>query len=255
MLFKADELLAARSEKLKKLVKSCAKPPVLALIWVGNDAQTAKFVSAKQKAAKDLGCEVAIHHFTQISERQLAATIQSLAEKKGVNGIVIQLPLPSEINTERMIGLIPSALDIDGLLPNSPYSCPTPSGIIQLLQFHKVDLKNKKTVIIGNGRLVGAPLAKLFIENNWQFEQINSSAETKIEQIKSADVVISCTGKSGLIVPEMVADHQIIIDGSGVDVDVKIIEPLVTAITPARGAIGPLTVSNLLENLIVSAKA
>jgi methylenetetrahydrofolate dehydrogenase (NADP+)/methenyltetrahydrofolate cyclohydrolase len=123
---------------------------------------------------------------------------------------------------------------------------------VQLLQANQINLANRKTVILGAGPLVGAPLAALFKKNGWPFTQIIKKAETQTDVIRKNDLLISCTGVTYLVQPEMVNPEMIVVDGSGIDVDVAQIEPLVAAVTPTKGAIGPLTVTNLFTNLLVA---
>lgn len=249
MQLQAKELLERRFAELKSWREALSKRPCLALIWVGNDSPTEKFVNAKKKMASDLNCDFSLHHFDQIEERQLAAVIDGLNSRKNITGMVLQLPLIN-LNAEKFIAQLNPEKDIDGLALNSKFVAPTPAGIMALLKENKVNPVLQKTVVIGDGKLVGRPLAKLFKENSWPFVQINNKAENHISEIKKCNLVISCTGVAGMITPAMVTKETIVIDGSGVDVDVKIIEPLVRMITPPKGAIGPLTVSFLFENLL-----
>lgn len=249
MQLQAKDLLEKRLAELKEKRDGWKKPPGIALIWVGKDKQTEKFINAKKELAKKLNCEFFLHHFDQIDERHLMSVIENINNKKEINGIVLQLPLPN-LNVEKFIAKINPEKDIDGLTLNSKFTAPTPAGIIALLKENDINLLNSKTVIIGNGKLVGKPLGKIFQDNNWPFEQINDHAESHIANIKKCNLIISCTGVPGIISPTMVTKDTIIVDGSGVDVDIKIIEPLAKAVTPTKGAIGPLTVSYLFENLL-----
>jgi len=254
MLLSAQTLLEERDQLLLNLRSAVAKTPGLALIWVGEDAPTAAFVRVKQKKAQELNVDFFLHHFEQVQQRQLAALIDSLNQKKEVKGIVLQLPLPKGFDTDSFIDQIIPSKDIDGLKPDSAYVAPTAAGIIALLDVNHINPKQLKTVIIGAGRLVGMPLAKLFKQRGWPFLHIARDAEKRVEEIHQAQLTISCTGQPGLITPTMVTKDSIVIDGSGVDVDTKTIEPLVKAVTPKKGAIGPLTVSYLFENLLIAAQ-
>ncbi|HUD20801.1 MAG TPA: bifunctional 5,10-methylenetetrahydrofolate dehydrogenase/5,10-methenyltetrahydrofolate cyclohydrolase [Candidatus Saccharimonadales bacterium] len=253
MQLAAKSLLDQLDQELVAVRARINTRPTLALIWVGDDKPTEKFVNAKQKKAVALECDFLLHHFERASFRQLEAMIEGLNNNSEITGIVLQLPLPAEIDADRLISQIDPKKDIDGLTPNSPYQCPTPSGIVALLEANKINPADKKTVIIGAGRLVGLPLAKIFHQKGWPYQLIASEAEKHIEEIRSADILIACTGVENLVTPKMIHDKMIVIDGSSVDVDVKVIEPLVAAITPARGAIGPLTVAYLFKNLLEAA--
>lgn len=254
MQLTAVELLEERTARLVKLRAEISATPTLALVWIGEDRQTALFVKAKQKAIKDLGGELQLHHFSKIDTRQLEALLQSLAGNKKVHGVVLQLPLPANLQTERMIALISPEKDVDGLIVGSVFPAPTPSGIIALLEANNVNPGKQKTVIIGAGKLVGAPLKRMFDERGWPVTLIIKDAAAQAELIRSHNILISCTGVSDLVTPAMVNSEMIVVDGSGVDVNVAAIEPLVRMITPKRGAVGPLTVSFLMENVLAAAK-
>ena len=250
---KSEELITRLENKLVSKIEKLKTPPTLALIWVGDDQQTMKFVKAKKNKSSGLGILFSLHHFEKIEERQLNALIGSLNAKKDVDGIIIQLPLPKNIKEGKVLNKIVLEKDVDNL-NGGDFPPPTPTGIIKLLQNNNIDLANKKTVIIGGGRLVGNPLAKIFKKNSWNFKQITSSAEAHTDEIVKADVLISATGVEGLVIPKMVNSNMVVVDGSGMDVKVEVIGPLVKLITPKKGAVGPLTVLSLLENVVNSAE-
>lgn len=254
MLLSAKDLLTERLAKLTTRRGKIAFSPGIALVWVGNDPPTAAFVRAKQVMAKRLDCQFFLHHFDSVSQHQLETVIEGLNSRPDIQGIVLQLPLPKSLDSNGLIAKITAVKDIDNLHGDSEYPSPTPSGIIELLKFHKVNLADKKTVILGAGPLVGRPLAEIFRRHHWPVTVIEKDAEKEVKKILTFDVIISATGVSRLVTPAMVGREMIVVDGSGVDIDVASIEPLVKAVTPARGAIGPLTVSNLFENLLVAAK-
>ncbi len=248
----AKELLARRLAALSSERAKLKKAPGLALIWVGEDSQTAAYIRAKQVVAKKLGCQFFLHHFPAASNPQLEAVIDGLNKRKDIDGIVLQLPLPKSLDSEALIKRVDSSKDIDNLSGNSPYPSPTPSSIITLLSFNKIVIKDLKAVVLGAGRLVGGPLAKVFAKNNWPLTIIAKQARSMAQTIGRHDLLIAATGVRGLVSPEMVNKNMVVVDGSGVDVDVKAIEPLVAKISPAKGAIGPLTVSFLFENLLTA---
>lgn len=253
MLLACKELLSTLDQELIKLREKIEREPQLALVWVGEDKQTELFVKAKQRKATELKCSFALHQFKpDTPERQLLALTDGLSVNKKIDGIVVQLPLPKQINTEHVINSIEVSKDVDGLTNGSKYPAPTAKGIVQLLEHNRVNPHYEKTVIVGAGRLVGQPLAEMFKEKGWAFEQINQNAEAEIEKIQKATLLISCTGQPNLIRPQMVNPAMTVIDGSGVDVDFHVVESLVKAITPPKGCIGPLTVSNLFFNLLTA---
>lgn len=249
----AKELLARRLAALSSRRAKLKIAPGLALIWVGENPQTATYIRAKQVVAKKLGCHFFLHHFPTASNQQLEAVIDGLNKRKDIDGIVLQLPLPTSLDTEALIKRVSLNKDIDNLSGNSPYDSPTPSSIITLLSYNNIAIKDLKAVVLGAGRLVGGPLSKVFANNNWPLTVIAKQARSMAQTIRQHDLLIAATGVRGLVSPEMVNKNIIVVDGSGLDVEVKKIEPLVAKITPAKGAIGPLTVSFLFENLLTAA--
>ncbi|MEK9167381.1 MAG: bifunctional 5,10-methylenetetrahydrofolate dehydrogenase/5,10-methenyltetrahydrofolate cyclohydrolase [Patescibacteria group bacterium] len=248
----AKEILEQRLSSLISLRQKLPHPPVMALIWVGDDQQTATFIRAKQALAKKIDCQFFLHHFPAASFQQLAAVIDGLNFRKDIDGIVLQLPLPKSIDPDALIQKIIPIKDIDNLRGDSPYAQPTPSAIVELLKFNGINPAERKTVVLGAGRLVGTPLAKMFEKNKWTCLSIDRQAEKRTDEIRSHNLLIAATGKKGIVTPEMVHDRMVVVDGSGIDVDVETIEPLVEKITPPKGAIGPLTVNSLFENLLIA---
>lgn len=252
MLLESKNLLERYNVELQQLRERWKTTPGIALIWVGSDPQTAAFVRVKQRKAKELQCNFSLHHFPTISDRQLEAVIASLNSRKDVHGIVLQLPLPKNVSTDKAISLLSPEKDVDGLRRDSSFSAPTATGIIELLKHNNIDLAAKKTAILGDGWLVGHPLATEFAKRKWPYVQFSQKAEQHIDEIHNCDVLLSSTGQENLVQPAMVHTKMIVVDGSGVDVDLKVIEPLVKIVTPKRGAIGPLTVNILFNNLLTS---
>ncbi|SRR3989344_3444156 len=250
----AKKLLDERLAQLLACRRKLFLTPGLALIWVGEDTQTDVFIRAKQAMAKKLDCQFFLHHFHSASQQQLESVIDGLNNRQDIHGIVLQLPLPKTVDTTELISRVKLEKDIDNLSGNSPYGSPTPSSIMTLLSYHNIDIKNLKTIILGAGKLVGRPLANVFRGNGWEFDQIERGTAKQVNFIRDHDLLIAATGVRDLVTPAMVHKDMVVVDGSGLDVDVKQIEPLVKKITPKKGAIGPLTVSFLFENLLTASK-
>lgn len=253
MLLLPDLAIDELTEEILLVRNALAEPPLLALVWVGNDKQTEKFVRAKQKKATQLGIDFQLHHFESASERQLGALIGSLNESKKVDGIIVQLPLPGTINTDRLLGQIEPSKDVDGLVSEN-FPSPTPTGIIMLLERNGINLRKANTMILGGGRLVGEPLAKMFKRNGWPYQQITAKAEQHIEKIRACNVLIAATGVERLVTEDYVTGETVVVDGSGIDVDFEAVSKAAKMISPQRGAVGPLTVLILLKNVTAAAQ-
>jgi len=249
----AENSLEKIEREITETLANLKTPPTLALLWVGDDLQTQKFVKAKQKMADKLGIEFQLHHFQAIAERQLQAVVSSLASNKKVTGIIVQLPLPKEIDAWKILQLIPPEKDVDNL-SNGPFSSPTAEGIVEILTSNGVDLASKNTVILGAGKLVGSPLAEIFTLRKWPFQQIARDAENHLEEISTSDVLIAATGVANLVNSKMVNPKMVVVDGSGIDVDVADVQDHVHLLTPPKGAVGPMTVMLLMRNVTEAAK-
>lgn len=254
MLLQAKDLIAATTEKLLQQRRKLTERPGMALIWVGNDSQTRSFIRVKQQKAKLLECDFYLHHLESANFDQLVALMQGLNQKKAIHGIVLQLPLPHKEETQSLINVMAAEKDIDHLRPDSPFDAPTPSGILAILQHNGINPADHRTAILGAGRLVGKPLAEIFRKRGWEFTQIPRRAREHVEEIRTRSLLISGTGVHHLVTPAMVHKDMVVVDGSGVDVDVLAVEKVARAVTPSKGAVGPMTVCQLFANLLKAAK-
>jgi len=205
-------------------------------------------------------------------EEELIEEIKKLNEDKNVSGIIVQLPLPSGLNTEKIINLVSAEKDADGLRMTSPLAPPlakgrgwggdvitaTARGVMALLDFYEIEIKGKKAVVIGQGILAGKPIADELEKRGAEVFKCDINTKNIPEIARDCDILISAVGKAGLITKEFVNEKQIVIDvginkvgGKFVgDVLFDEVEPLVFAITPVPGGVGPLTVACLFQNLI-----
>lgn len=231
-------------DNLKSQVKKKRLKLKLAIVLVNRDPVSAIFIRQKQKACRKVGIDFELFKFSsRISAVKLKKEIRKIAENPDNSGIVIQLPLPRNLNTEKILNLIPAEKNIEIL---SPVVC----GIEHILKEYKISLKGKNIVLVGRGRLVGRPLAGWLRKQKIKF--------SNIDKIKKADIIISGAGKPNLIKGGMVKKGAIVIDagtsfGQGKllgDVDFKNVSKKASYITPVPGGIGPMTVACLLKNLV-----
>jgi methylenetetrahydrofolate dehydrogenase (NADP+)/methenyltetrahydrofolate cyclohydrolase len=229
------------SQKILKDLKKELKESKLklAIVLVGNNPDSKKFIKQKQKACQFIGIDFKLFKFpAKIQEAKLLKEIKEIIKDSSISGIVIQLPLPKRLNTEKILKSIPKEKDAEII---SPVVC----AISRILKEYKISLRNKKIVLIGKGRLVGQPVASWLRKQNLKFSSIN--------KIKQADVVISGMGRANFIKGEMIKKGAIIID-VGEDVDFESVSKKAGYITPTPGGVGPMTVACLLKNLVDSKK-
>ena len=207
---------------------------------------------------------------SETTQEELLALIQELNGKKDVNGILVQLPLPSHIDEDTVIKAIDSKKDVDGFHPQSVgalcigqkgfVSC-TPAGIIQLLKRSGVSIEGKECVVLGRSNIVGKPMSILLLRENATVTIAHSRTKNLKEVTGRADILIVAIGKPKMITREYVKEGAVVID-VGInrdennklcgDVDFEDVEPVCGAITPVPGGVGPMTIAMLLNNCIES---
>lgn len=259
-------------DELKSEINSFISKPSLVVIQVGVDAASDVYVSSKKKAALEVGIDFKhLKYEENITEDILIDKINELNKDNNVDGILVQLPLPKQINEKKIINTIDPNKDVDGLtdinvgkLVNDKdclVSC-TPLGIMELLKYYKIDLVSKHIVIVGRSSLVGKPLISLFLNNNATVTICHSKTNNLGNFTKQADILVVAVGNKHLIDSSMIKDDAIIIDVGINRVDGKLYGDVnyddvfskVNHITPVPGGVGPMTVTMLLKNVIKSYK-
>lgn len=233
--------------------------PKLAIIRTNPDPVVDSYMKLKQTYGNDILIEVDVH---TIDQSQALERIVELNMDDSVHGIIVQIPLPDPKQTTDILNAVASDKDVDGLAKTTNFDPATPMAISWLLAGYNVDLKDKKLVIIGHGRLVGAPLARMWRSSGFDVTVADKQTADLPEATNSADVLVTATGVPGLIKKDMVKPNVIIVD-AGVatdsngligDVDPEVRDLPEITITPEKGGVGPLTVCALFENVIRSAR-
>ena len=241
--------------------------PGLAVVLVGDDPASKIYVGRKKKACESLGFYSEEHRLpAETTEAGLLALIQSLNQNGKIHGILVQLPLPRQLNPQKIIEAIDPRKDVDGMHPFSlgklvaglpgPRSC-TPAGVMALLDHYHLPVEGKRAVVIGRSIMVGKPMAQLLVEANATVTICHSKTQAIGEVIKTADLVVAAIGKPKFVKAEMVREGEVVVDvginrtpeGKLVgDVDFEAVEPKVSAITPVPGGVGPMTIALLMRN-------
>lgn len=271
------KLLAQKiKEKLKEEVEDLKKHhiyPTLAVILVGEDKASMKYVSYKERACKEIGIESIVFRLPEnIDGISLSETIEELNGNPAINGILIQLPLPNHLSQNIFLEKIDPIKDVDGftpyclgrLLTDNPLFIPcTPKGVIRMLDDYGIDLEGKNVVIIGRSIIVGKPLSLLFLKKNSTVTICHSRTKNLKEITKTADILCVAVGRPKLITADMVKNGAVVVDiginitdeGKVVgDVDFEEVKEKASYITPVPGGVGPMTVAMLMENTIYAAK-
>ncbi len=280
-------LSAKIKEKLKQEVKlltgKTGKKPVLTVVLIGNDPASNIYVGSKERACAQLGIESRTIRQEKMSEPELEELIVKLNKDPQVNGILVQLPLPDDLNEEKIIDLIDPQKDVDGFHPFNtgklwinlkPYFFPcTPWGIYQLIKEHKVDLSGKDVVILGRSNIVGKPIAGILSQKlpfaNSTVTICHSRTKNLEEKLKNADAIVAAIGKPEFLKADMVKEGVVIVDvginrvsdssdprGYRVvgDVDYNDIKNKASFITPVPGGVGAMTIAMLLSNTVQAFK-
>lgn len=243
----------------------------LAVIQVGNDPASSVYVGNKKKACEYIGIHSLSYELPEnTSEEELLALVRKLNSDPGVNGILVQLPLPSHIDEDLVIKTIEPSKDVDGFHPQSVgalsigqkgfISC-TPAGVIQLLKRSGIEPEGKECVIIGRSNIVGKPMALLMLRENATVTICHSRTKNLKEVAQRADILIVAIGKPLYVTEDFVKEGAVVID-VGIhrdannklcgDVNFQDVIEKVSAITPVPGGVGPMTIAMLMNNCVES---
>lgn len=243
----------------------------LAVIQVGNDPASTVYVGNKKKACAYIGIRSLTYELPgETTQEELLALVRELNDRKDVNGILVQLPLPAHIDEDTVIRTIAPEKDVDGFHPQSVgllsigqkgfVSC-TPAGIIQLLKRSGVEIDGRECVVVGRSNIVGKPMAMLLIRENGTVTVCHSHTKDLKEVTRRADILVVAIGKRQFITADYVKEGATVID-VGMhrkedgklcgDVDFDSVEPVAGAITPVPGGVGPMTIAMLMNNCVSS---
>lgn len=272
----ADEVLKNTASEIELLKSQGKRVPGLAVILVGDNPASCTYVKNKEIAAKKLGIYSEVHHMqASISENEVINLINLLNLNKKIDGILVQLPLPVHINTEKIINLTDPNKDADGLHPynlgklmrgEKTLTPCTPQGVIEILNHYSIDITEMSAVIIGRSTLVGKPLSMLLLGKNATVTIAHSKTNNLEELARSADLLISAIGKPKLITKDWIKPDAIVIDvginrifENGIsklvgDVDYDNVSSRCKAITPVPGGVGPVTIAMLMSNTLKAYK-
>lgn len=266
----ASSLKAEMAAEVATFEERYGRVPHLAVILVGEDPGSVSYVTGKAKASDEVGIKnTTIRRPATISEEELLGIIAELNADDAVDGILVQLPLPKHIDSDKVIAAIDCSKDVDGFHPmnvaalwqKQPCVLPcTPKGIIKMLKVAGVEIAGKNAVVIGRSNIVGLPVSKLLLDENATVTMTHSRTKNLGEVTSKADILVVAIGRPKFVTADMVGDGAVVID-VGVnrdpetgklcgDVDFAAIEPKASVITPVPGGVGPMTICCLMENTI-----
>ena len=264
------------TEKVKERVehlKSKGVVPGLAVVLVGSNPASQTYVSNKAKTCERLGMySVLIELDENITEKELLKNVEALNQDEKIHGILVQLPLPSQIDEDRVISAISPQKDVDGFHPESvgkmmigqqSFLPCTPFGIMKLLEYSEVDIPGKHAVIIGRSNIVGKPMGQLLLQKDATVTYCHSKTKDLRSFTKQADILVVATGRTKMIDASYIKDGAVVID-VGInrdennklcgDVDFASAQEVASKITPVPGGVGPMTIAMLMENTCLAAE-
>lgn len=265
----SEEILENLRRDISEYKEKTGKVPGLAVIILGNNAASKIYVKSKIRACEKTGIlsrEIILDE--NISEEELINEIEKLNSDKNINGILVQLPLPSHINEKKICEAISVKKDVDGFKAENLgkimlgdddgfISC-TPQGIIYLIDQLNMDLHGKNVVVVGRSNIVGKPVASLLINKGATTTVCNSRTKDLAGILKKADIIVIAIGKAKFLTKDMVKEGAVVID-VGInrvegkiygDVDYENVKDIVSHITPVPGGVGPMTIAMLLKNTV-----
>jgi methylenetetrahydrofolate dehydrogenase (NADP+) / methenyltetrahydrofolate cyclohydrolase len=267
------------AEQVRQFTQQTGHAPGLATVLVGEDEASAVYVGAKQRACAEVGMAAFDHRPPgDASHAAVAELLESLNRDPAVSGVLLQLPVPAQLDGPSLTGLIHPDKDVDGLTPVNvgrlslgepgPRPC-TPSGVIELLAAAGAELQGAEAVVVGRSNLFGKPMAALLLEANATVTICHSRTRDLAGVCARADILIAAVGRARLITPEFVKPGAVVIDvgvnrltpeqagnRSGLvgDVDFDAVSEVAAAITPVPGGVGPMTIAMLLRNTLQAAR-
>jgi methylenetetrahydrofolate dehydrogenase (NADP+) / methenyltetrahydrofolate cyclohydrolase len=279
ILLDGKKLSGEIAERLKGKIEGSGVVPTLAIVQIGAIEESNIYIKHKKNFADKIGAKVS--HIVlpiDIKEEEVVSKIKELNEDATTNGIILQLPIPENLNKRKLIETINPSKDVDGLHSvnqskifqgdDSGIIPATPKGVMSLLREYKIALEGKRVLVIGRSLLVGRPMAMLLLKDNATVTIAHSKTQKLKDLINESDIVVVAVGRAGLITKDMVKEGQVIVDvGTNSvagpktleeveirklvgDVDFEEVSKIVHALSPVPGGVGPMTVASLFQNLV-----
>ena len=244
--------------------------PTLATILVGVDPASATYVKMKQNACARLGMEsIAVELGKETTTEELLEAIKKLNQDSNVHGILLQHPVPSQINERECFDAIHVEKDVDGVtcigfgqmtMGEEAFGSCTPAGIMRILEHYKIEISGKNAVVVGRSPILGKPMAMMLLNENATVTICHSRTANLQEHIKNADILIGAVGVPRLIQRDWIKNGAVVIDAGyhpaekcG-DIDLQDIDSIASAHTPVPGGVGPMTINTLILNTLLAAQ-
>lgn len=257
-------------KRVEALVEKLGFKPVLSTILVGDNPASVTYVKMKAKACERIGLESQIIHLeNNTTTDELLKVIRDLNEDKKVCGILLQHPVPKQIDERLCFDEISLQKDVDGVnswsfgkvsMGEKAYKCATPYGIIRILKAYNIELAGKHAVVVGRSAILGKPVAMLLLNENCTVTICHSKTQNLSNIVKTADIVVGCVGIANFIKAEWIKPGAVLVDagyneGNVGDIDLENAKDISSAFTPVPGGVGPMTINSLLLQTVESAES
>ena len=269
----SEDTRAEIAKGVEELKSSKGVTPGLAAVLVGDDPASEIYVRNKRKACEKVGIYSEEHKLPQeTTEEELLELVDKLNNDEKIHGILVQLPLPDQINETNILRHVTPLKDVDGFHPenvgklvagNPRFISCTPYGIIKMLDYYNIEIKGKEAVIVGRSNIVGKPVGMLLLHRHATVTTCHSRTQDLPEVTRRADILVAAIGRANFITEDMVKEGAVVID-VGInrneegkltgDVDFEHVKEKASYITPVPGGVGPMTITMLLWNTLESAK-
>lgn len=265
----ASSVKAELLNEMAQFEQKWKRKPALHVVLVGEDSASQIYVGHKEKMAAELGFQSQVWKLAgDISQENLEKHLQKLIQDSNVDGILVQLPLPKHLNTDRVMGMIPFNKDVDGLTAtalgalaagNAPAVSCTPAGVMEILKYYKIDVKGKNAVVVGRSQIVGKPMALLLMNADATVTVCHSRTPNTRAYTSQADIVVVAAGKKHLLSASDFKKGAVVIDvgmhrdGNNKlqgDVNPAGLDSVVSAASPVPGGVGPMTIMMLMKNTL-----
>lgn len=261
---KTEEELSGRIEALKA---RGGQTPILATILVGDDPASATYVKMKGNACKRIGMDsIRVEMPSSTSTEELLAKIDELNTNPNVHGILLQHPVPEQIDERACFDAIDLSKDVDGVtclgfgrmsMGEEAYGCATPKGIMRLLEAYDIEFSGKHAVVVGRSPILGKPMALMLLNANATVTICHSRTQNLAEHIRQADIIVGAVGKPEFIKAEWIKDGAVVVDagyhpGGVGDIEMEPLKQRVAAYTPVPGGVGPMTINTLIYQSVDS---
>ena len=264
---KSEEDLRARVVQIKALSNGAV--PILATILVGNDPSSATYVKMKSNACTRIGMDsLKVEMSEQTTTEELLAEIEKLNANPNIHGILLQHPVPSQINERQCFDAIDLSKDVDGVtclgfgrmaMNEASYGSATPKGIIRILEAYDIPLEGKHAVVVGRSPILGKPMAMMLLNKNCTVTICHSKTVDLDKIISTADIIVGAVGRPEFIKADWIKDNAVVIDagyheGGVGDIELAPLVNRVKAYTPVPGGVGPMTINTLIYQTVEAAQ-